>query len=136
MNSSPAKGHIDKISIGLSALCAVHCLVLPVVAGVLPALTAVTASHSHFHLLMLIVVIPLSGLALGAGWLRHRDRNVLAHGVCGMGLMMLAVTLGHDLLGDAGERWATLAGTFLLAAGHLRNFRQCRPADGCHKGAC
>lgn len=136
MNSSPAKGHIDKISIGLSALCAVHCLVLPVVAGLLPALAAVTASHSHFHVLMLVLVIPLSGLALGAGWLRHRDRIVLALGVCGMGLMVIAVTLGHDLLGDAGERWATLAGTFLLAAGHLRNFRQCRPADGCHKGAC
>ncbi len=136
MNASPTKGHIDKISIGLSALCAVHCLVLPVVAGVLPALAAVTASHSLFHVLMLVLVIPLSGLALGAGWLRHRDRIVLALGVCGMGLMMLAVTLGHDLLGHDGERWATLAGSFILAAGHVRNFRQCRPADGCHKGAC
>lgn len=136
MNSTPAKGHIDKISIGLSALCAVHCLVLPIVAGVLPALAAATASHAHFHVLMLVLVLPLSGLALGSGWLRHRDGIVLLLGLCGMGLMALAVTLGHDLLGETGERWMTLTGAFILASGHVRNFRRCRPADGCHKGAC
>lgn len=136
MNTSPAKGHIDKISIGLSALCAVHCLVLPVVAGVLPSLAATTASHGHFHVLMLVLVIPLSGIALGAGWLRHRAGIVLALGLCGMGLMVFATTMGHDLLGHDGERWATLAGSFTLAAGHYRNFRRCRPSDGCHKGAC
>ncbi len=135
MNTIPARGHIDKISIGLSALCAVHCLVLPVFAGVLPALAA-TASHSYFHMLMLLLVIPLSGLALGAGWLRHRDGAVLTLGVVGVGLMVLAVTVGHDLLGHDGERWATLAGSFILATGHFRNFRQCRPSDGCHVGAC
>lgn len=136
MSTIPAKGHIDKISIGLSALCAIHCLVLPVLAGVLPSLAAVTASHAHFHVLMLVLVIPLSGLALGAGWLRHRDGKVLTLGVTGVGLMVFAVTLGHDLLGHDGERWATLAGSFLLATGHVRNFRRCRPADGCHEGAC
>jgi hypothetical protein len=136
MSTSPAKGHIDKISIGLSALCAVHCLVLPVVAGVLPAFAAVAAGHAHFHLLMLVLVIPMSGIALGAGWLRHRDGLVMALGLCGMALMVVAVTVGHDLLGHEGERWATLAGSFILAAGHFRNFRRCRPEDGCHKGAC
>ena len=136
MNTIPAKGHIDKISIGLSALCAVHCLVLPIVAGLLPALAAATASHSHFHVLMLVLVIPLSGLALGTGWLRHRDGIILALGLCGIGLLTIAVTVGHDLLGHEGERWATLAGSFILATGHYRNFRRCRPADGCHSGAC
>jgi len=136
MSTSPAKGHIDKISIALSALCAVHCLVLPVLAGILPALAAATASHAHFHVLMLLLVIPLSGLALGAGWLRHRDAIVLTLGLCGMGLMIFAATVGHDLLGHDGERWATLAGSFILATGHFRNFRRCRPSDGCHKGVC
>ena len=136
MNTSPAKGHIDKISIGLSALCAVHCLVLPIAAGVLPTLAAASSSHAHFHLLLLVLVIPLGGLALGSGWLRHRDDIVLLLGLCGMGLMVLAATLGHDVLGDAGERWTTLAGSFILASGHVRNFRRCRPSDGCHKGAC
>lgn len=136
MSTSPPKGHIDKISIGLSALCAVHCLVLPVLAGVLPSLAAVTANHNHFHALMLVLVIPLSGLALGAGWLRHRDGIVLTLGLGGIGLMLFAATLSHDLLGHDSERWMTMVGSFLLAAGHFRNFRRCRPADGCHKGAC
>lgn len=135
MNTAPAKGHIDRISIGLSALCAVHCLVLPIVAGALPALAA-SVSHSHFHALMLLLVIPLSAIALGAGWRRHRDGIVMALGLCGIGLMVFAATLGHDLLGHEGERWVTVAGSFTVAAAHLRNFRRCRPADGCHKGAC
>lgn len=136
MSTSTAKGHIDKISIGLSALCAVHCLVLPILAGVLPSLAAVTAHHDHFHTMMLVLVIPLSGLALGTGWLRHRDGIVLALGLCGIGLMLFATTLSHDLLGHASERWITVVGSFLLAAGHFRNFRRCRPSDGCHEGDC
>jgi hypothetical protein len=136
MSTSHDKGCIDKISIGLSALCAVHCLVLPVLAGVLPSIAAVTATHVHFHVLMLVLLIPLSGLALGAGWLRHRDGKVLTLGLCGVGILLFAATLGHTLLGHDGERGITLIGSFLLAAGHYRNFRRCRPADGCHEGAC
>ena len=136
MNTSPAKGNFDKLSIGLSALCAVHCLLLPVIAGVLPAFAALTGSHIHFHALMLVVVLPLSSFALGAGWLRHRDATVLALGLTGLALIVLAATVGHDLPSESAERWITVAGSLLLALGHLRNYRQCRPLDGCHKGHC
>ncbi|MBL7649736.1 MAG: MerC domain-containing protein [Candidatus Hydrogenedentes bacterium] len=136
MSTIPAKGHIDKIAIGLSALCAVHCLILPLIAGLLPALAALTGSHVHFHTLMLVAVLPLSSFALGAGWLRHRDAAVLALGLTGLILIVVAATVGHDLPSEAAERWTTVAGSLLLALAHLRNYRQCRPSDGCHKGPC
>ena len=136
MSSTTSKGRLDQVSIGLSVLCAFHCLLLPAFVGALPAITTVTGGHGHFHTLMLVVVVPLSGLALGMGWLRHRSPAVLALGLAGMSIMLLGVTAGHEVLGESGERWATLAGSFLLAVGHFRNYRQCRPTDGCHNDGC
>jgi len=126
----------DHISIGLSAVCAVHCLVLPVVVGMVPVFSNLSLGHGHFHQLLLALVLPLSVVALGAGWLRHRDRRVLILGLAGLILMTAAATIAHDLLGHDGERWLTLAGAALLALGHFRNYRRCKPSDGCHQGTC
>ena len=38
----------------------------------------------------------------------------------------------HAILGEAGERWATLAGAVLLAVAHIKNFRLCRQSDCDH----
>lgn len=136
MSSTTSRGRLDQISIGLSLLCAVHCLVLPVLAGLLPVLTAWSGGDVHFHAVMLILVVPLSGLALGRGWLHHRDIAVLLLGVAGVMIMALAALTGHEFLNESGERLASLFGSILLAAGHLRNYRRCRASDGCHQTAC
>ena len=59
-NSKPlqAKGNsmksisinIDKVAIGLSLICTVHCLLLPVAFVLLPALAANTFGGERFHL--------------------------------------------------------------------------------------
>lgn len=126
----------DHVSIGLSAVCAVHCLALPVVVGIFPVFSALSHEHGQFHQVMLALVIPLSLLAFGAGWLRHRDYGVLALGLTGLVLIIGAATIAHDLVGHEGERWLTLAGAGLLALGHFRNYRRCAPGDRCHQGAC
>lgn len=132
MSRENTRALADQISIGLSAICAVHCLVLPIVVGVAPTLGALSMGHGQFHALLLTVVIPLSGLALSAGWLRHRDGRVLLFGLLGLSLMLTAATVAHDVLGHEGERWLSVSGALLLALGHLRNYRRCKPGDGCH----
>lgn len=125
----------DKAAIGLSVLCAVHCLAVPIVAVMLPSLAAIGLADESFHIWLVIFVIPFSTFALTLGCTKHRNMTVLSMGVLGMICLCLGPILGHDVLGENGERLLTLLGSALIAFSHIRNFSLCRdshasePAD-------
>ena len=75
-NASKSGHWLDLTAVGLSGLCLVHCLALPLVIALLPFLARY--SDGHLHLQMLTVVLPLSTLALTVGFRRHRDRRIVA----------------------------------------------------------
>ena len=82
-----------------------------------------------FHVYLLGLVLPLSIVALLMGCRKHRSRMVALLGFAGLTVLVIAASLGHDGLGETGERAATLAGSTLIALGHLRNFSLCRRMD-------
>lgn len=115
---SPALSRrLDRIAIGLSALCVVHCVATAaLVAGF--ALAGSLLSH-EIHSIALAVAVVLGVVALGGGALRHGRIEPCVIGGAGLGLMGAALTLDH---GPA-EMWTTLAGVSLLALAHYRNGR-------------
>lgn len=122
----------DKASIGLSVLCALHCLALPLVVVLLPSLVALGLEDESFHLWLVIVVIPVSAYALVMGCSKHRRMGVLYIGLLGMGILCLAPFVGHEFLGELGEKLLTLIGAVLIAATHIRNYRLCRQSTSCN----
>lgn len=117
----------DKLAIGLSALCVIHCLAMPVLLIILPTMGAVLAeSHELFHQVILFFVLPVGLLALIVGYRHHRTLTVLISGCAGLGLLVLAALFGHDYLGDTGEFSLTVAASVMIAVAHIRNF-QLRP---------
>lgn len=118
--------HIDKMAIGLSLTCAVHCLLLPIALVMLPTLFANSFEGEYFHLWMLIAVLPTSLIALTLGCRRHRNMSVIAIGLPGLIILTLTTFFGHDLLGEAGEKTASLLGAFLIAFGHFKNHTLCK----------
>ncbi|MFT6957815.1 MAG: hypothetical protein ACJAYC_002831 [Halieaceae bacterium] len=121
----------DQAAIGLSLLCAIHCLALPFAATALPSLVALGFADESFHMWLIVVVIPLSAFALAMGCRKHRQSRVLYMGVLGLLCLCSGPLLGHDILGETAERALTLIGAALLAAGHIRNFLLCRERDAC-----
>lgn len=117
---------MDKTAIGFSVACALHCLLLPVTIILLPTFTANILANEYFHQMMLWVVLPTSLLALFMGCRKHRNMSVLALGLPGLIILSLAAFIGHDLLGETGEKVASVLGAFLIALGHLKNHRLCR----------
>jgi len=117
---------LDKCAVTASALCAVHCLCLPLLLGVFPALGATLLGEETFHIMMLWVVIPFSLVALTMGCRKHKNWLIALQGVAGLILLILAAAFGHHVLGETGERILTLCGAALIAAGHLQNFALCR----------
>lgn len=124
----------DLIGIVGSAVCALHCLIVPLSLVVAPLAHLPQVDDEVFHGALLWVVVPAATLAFGVGCLRHKDRLVMGFGGVGLGSLVLAFTVLHDLVGENGERVAaTLAAASLIAA-HVRNFRLCRAGACEHDG--
>ncbi len=117
---------MDKTAIALSIACAIHCLFLPLVIVMLPALATSSVGSEEFHRLLLWFVFPISALALIQGCHRHKDRIVVSFGFLGLALTSATVIFGHDILSEEGERVATVLGATSLAFGHLRSYKLCR----------
>jgi hypothetical protein len=126
---------LDKLAVSASAICAVHCLCLPLLLGVFPALGTTLLGQEAFHVVLLWFVVPLSVVAVFLGCRQHKDKWVAVMGLTGLAVLIFAATLGHDLLGEEGERITTLIGACAIAAGHLRNYALCRRSRCDHSPA-
>ena len=110
---------LDGAAVVLSALCLVHCLALPLIIIGVPFLAQF--AEGHLHLQMLVVVLPLSTLALGIGYRRHRNSRILIGGVVGMSLLIIGATIAHAQLGLIADRAFTICGSLTLATAHYFN---------------
>lgn len=120
-NASRAKGLLDNAAVALSGLCLLHCLALPVVIAVLPFLGQF--GEGHFHVQMLIAVLPVSIIAFTLGFRRHRSRSVVAWGGVGVLLLVVGGTVAHGSYGIVADRLLTICGALILAAAHYFNNR-------------
>lgn len=121
----------DKLSIGLSTLCAFHCLALPILLVLVPSLGALQFQNEIFHTLMVLMVIPASIFALTLGCKNHKRFSLLLIGVLGLISLNLAIFLGHDLVSEFGEKALTVLGSTLLVIAHWLNFRLCKQHQDC-----
>jgi hypothetical protein len=110
---------LDGAAVALSALCLVHCLALPIIVAGLPFLAEF--AEGHLHLQMLVVVLPMSVVALALGFRRHRSSRIVVAGTVGMLTLVIGATLAHTYLGLAADRAFTIVGAFVLAAAHYFN---------------
>jgi hypothetical protein len=110
---------LDGAAVALSGLCLLHCLALPLVVAGVPFLAQYADTHLHYQ--VLVAVIPLSLLALGLGYRRHRDWRIVIAGALGMTLLVVGATVAHTRLGISADRFFTVIGSLVLAAAHYFN---------------
>jgi hypothetical protein len=112
---------LDKLAIGLSVLCLVHCLALPMALLLAPALgTVVLGTESPVHWVLLGLALPVSGYALWHGYRHHGQRNALLVGAVGLSIMLIAVS---HLISSRLETLLTVVGVALLLIAHVLNIR-------------
>lgn len=107
---------LDRIAIGLSGLCLVHCLGTAVILGLLASAGDFFGAHS-IHDVGLTLAMMLGAVALGRGVWEHGFMMPSAIGGLGLGVMAGALTLPHD----GGEALYTIVGVGILALGHRLN---------------
>jgi hypothetical protein len=113
----------------LSSLCVAHCLLLPLLLGLLPA--AGWLEEEWVHGGLLVLALGCAAPALVRGHARHRSRGVLAAGAAGAAGLVLGMLAPEGA--EALETGATVAGGVLLAGTHARNRALTRAC--CARGA-
>ena len=124
----------DKTAISLSALCLVHCLLVPSFLVFLSGYVSLSYNNELIHYGILFIAIPVSIYALVTGVRNHNSYSYLYLGLLGTLTLILAVTLGAQIWGEAGEKILTTIGALLVAISHFKNYRLCREVecDSCH----
>lgn len=112
----------DRIGIGVSGLCAVHCLLMPLALAALPLWPAAYALHEWLHPALAALLVPVTVLAMRNGLREGGGRPAATLLGVGLGLV-LAAWLIHDAVGEPGEVAMTLSGSALLITGHWLNWR-------------
>lgn len=107
---------LDRIAVGLSGLCLIHCLASAVLLGLLSALGGFVGAPI-IHEVGLTLAMLLGGISLGRGILDHGFMMPSAIGALGLGVMAGSLTLPHD----GSEAAFTVVGVLILALGHRLN---------------
>jgi len=121
--ASPPSSLLDRLAIGLSGLCLLHCMAGFLLLSLF-ALTGDWLDH-RVHVVGLALAMPLAAMALWRGWRQHGRPEIGLLGVLGLLVMMASLVVVH---GEFVEMLVSMAGVLLLAVAHWRNLRALRGA--------
>ena len=133
---TPMQKIIDNLGITISSICAVHCVILPMIFLIAPY--SFLASH-EFHEALIYFILPCAFIAFVLGCRRHKDIKVAAMGTLGI-ILLGSALLMHDIFhsDQHSEEFTTVLitvlGSILLVLSHLRNRKLCMQEDySCHE---
>ncbi len=113
------KGFWDRLGIGLSSICAIHCLLVPVAIALIPLWPAFEEFHEYTHLIFFLAIAPTVVLSLQR---KHESLTVSILLISGVIVIFFAWYF-NQYVGEYGEAGITLIGSLLLIRGHWVNYR-------------
>lgn len=116
---------LDQAGIAASMLCALHCLSMPLLAGLLPLWGMSRLADESVEWLLVSAALLIGLYSLLTGFLRHhrRWRSLLVF-AAGAGMLLLA-RLGLEEESPL-ELFGVVTGGVLLATAHALNWHYCR----------
>lgn len=119
----------DRLGIGISIFCAVHCLVLPFLITLLPFLDWPVLHHPLTEGITLLSALAVGLYTFSRGYIHLHGRllPVLLF-LPGILLMLLAHTLWHEQ-----ETWLKLIGLSFVVSAHMLNLQFGSQCHACEK---
>lgn len=134
---SPLLNRADKIGSVLSSLCAVHCLCMPVLIGLLPVIGLTFLASHTFEQIASVSMIVLAAACVWTGCRYHRRWGLLALLAVGaavvMGIQFAGPAEADETQTDWFEAAAMMTGGLLIATSHLLNLKL---RARCHCSQC
>ena len=123
----------DKIAVAISTACVLHCFFIPSFVIASSGFLTLSIDNELVHQLILFFAIPISVFALYIGYKNHKSFSFLPYAFLGLGLLILAVILGEEVIGEIGEQGVTLLGSMFVVYAHYKNHQTCKEIDcSCH----
>lgn len=122
MNAGASSSTLDASAIGLSGLCLIHCLALPVLTAVLPV-AGVLAEAEWIHKVLVLFALPVSAVVIRSSL--RAGGNAVFIGCAATGLALLVGAAFIEVLHDL-ETPLTVVGALFLAGAHGYRFTQHR----------
>jgi hypothetical protein len=113
---------LDRTGMWTSALCAVHCIVVPALIS-MSAFSSLAFLHNEYmENVVLAISATIAASSLIPSYIKHHRKGlpivILLFGFCLMGMSRLLVELDESVM--------TSLGAALVAVAHLLNFRYCK----------
>ena len=116
------QSRVDRVGAFASMLCAIHCALLPLIFGVLPALGLGFLAGHVFEQVFVSFAIVLASISLLFGLRRHGSYRAFLFLVPGILLLVVGVLSGVDHANPWHATVVSIGGT-LIALSHLINLR-------------
>lgn len=121
---------LDRVGLIASSACAVHCMLMPFVVGLLPLLGLGALANERTEWLLVIAALCVGLVSLLPSYFRqHRRVRALALFASGLGLIFTARLLAEEKAHI--EVPVVVAGACLIAAAHFVNLKLCRSCRSC-----
>jgi hypothetical protein len=125
--NTQVKSVFDKVGIWTSSLCALHCLLLPILIPLLPFVGASFFAQNWFERSILSLSMIIGFWALFSGFYRyHRQLYPLYSLVLG-GI----IYWNKDMFGAAYEPYTIAIGALLIVGAHVVNLKLCQSCHEC-----
>jgi hypothetical protein len=118
---------LDKVGMGISFLCAIHCMVFPFVLAFIPSFGATVFFGNGFNILAVLISILIAGVSFLKGFEKHRrfyPTLIFSSAVILICVGIFVVPHTYDL------PFMIIGGTFIFLA-HLLNLKLCDHCQGC-----
>jgi hypothetical protein len=118
---------LDRVGIWMSSICALHCLLLPILLPIAPLIASSVFAEAWFERMILTFSILVGFAALFVGFHKyHRQLYPLYSLVLG-GL----IYWNKDMFGSEYEPFTIAIGAFLIVAAHVTNIHLCKSCKTC-----
>lgn len=123
---------LDRIGITATSLCALHCILLPVILPALPLLgVSFLADHVWEHIFLIITAI-LGSIAMFSGFKRYHRKLYPFY------LLLLGIVIywqKHDFSEEV-QPYIIVLGACLIVSAHLLNIKLCNSCKPCKTEEC
>lgn len=118
---------MDRVGIWTSSLCALHCLLLPILITVLPFVSASFFAEAWFEKTILSLSMIVGFWALLTGFYRYHRQLYPIYSLLLGGL----IYWNKDMFGEAYEPLTVVSGALLIVAAHVINIKLCKSCSDC-----
>ena len=124
-----AKINLDKVGIGASLLCAIHCALLPILFTTLPLMGVELLENENLELGFISFSLIVGCFALYNGYRKHHH-SVLPACVFVAGIAFLL--FASFWLEDSMETIVKITGAVFVITAHILNWYSCKQCKICH----